>query len=395
MSMKLSLPTFLGILILISSCTSHADNKFRKFTLQGQINGNDTGLIFLTYWSDKSRIYDTTKIKDGRFIFSGKISEPTSAVLSSRNDSDRVFIYIEPRKMKISLSKGEFEKCTMTGSQTQNESDLLKKMEEPIYERLLILKEQGIKINDSIKISEAGPTILLLEKKAEVIDSLWSMTRKELGPLELKFVLEHPKSFLTLFYILRLDEEVISVDSVKSIFDGLDNSLKESTYGKSILEEIRKKENVQIGAVIPDIKIIDIDNQTITFSQFRDKNDVLIDFWASWCVPCRESFPHLKEIYSKYHPKGLEIIAVAWLDLNKKTWTEAINQEKVDMWYNATTMFRNGEINNKDISDNFSVPAIPFTLLIDKTGRIIYRNVGYSKESEESLDKMLSRIFEN
>ena len=138
--------------------------------------------------------------------------------------------------------------------------------------------------------------------------------------------------------------------------------LKESSYGKNILDDIRKKENVQIGAVIPAINIIDIDNQTITFSQFRDKNVVLIDFWASWCVPCRESFPHLREIYSKYHPKGLEIIAVAQLDLNKEEWIEAINQEKIDMWYNATTVFRDGEVNNKDISDNLFVPAIPFTL---------------------------------
>ena len=394
--MKLSFTSFLCILILISSCTSHADNNLRNFTLQGQINGNDTGLIFLTYWSDKSRIYDTTKIKDGRFIFSGKISEPTSAVLSSRNDSDRVFIYIEPSKMKISVSKDKFEECKMTGSKTQNESDLLNKMEKPFYDKISILRDQNNKINDSIKKSKDDSSKILFEKKAEEIDKLWSQTRKKIDSIQIKFVLENPKSFLAIVYLQMLGaNEVISLDSTKSIFNGLDITLKESSYGKNILDDIRKKENVQIGAIVPDINIIDINNQTITFSQFRDKNVVLIDFWASWCVPCRESFPHLREIYSQYHPKGLEIIAVAWLDKNKETWIETINQEKVDMWYNATTIFRNGEINNKDISDNFYVPAIPFTLLIDKTGKIIYRHVGYSKESEASLDKLLAQIFEN
>jgi thiol-disulfide isomerase/thioredoxin len=393
--MKLSLPYFLGILILISSCTSHIDNKFSKFSLQGKISGQDSGLIILTYWSDKARIYDTTKIKDGGFIFSGKISEPTSALLSGRNDSDRVYIYIEPREMKISLSKGEFEKCKMTGSKTQSESDLLNKMGKPFYDRISILREQNNKIKDSIKNSKNDSSKIFFEKKAEVIDRQWSQTRRKIDSVQIKFVMENPKSFISVVQLqVLVSNEVISLDSTKSIFNGLDITLRESSYGKYIIEDIRKKENVQIGSVVPDLNIIDIDNQTINFSQFRNKNVVLIDFWASWCVPCRESFPHLREIYSQYHPKGLEIIAVAWLDLNKKTWTEAINQEKVDMWYHATTMFRNGEINNKDISDNFSVPAIPFTLLIDKTGRIIYRNVGYSKESEESLDKLLAQIFD-
>lgn len=394
--MKKTLPTFVAIIFLISSCTSHADNEFRKFTLQGQISGQNSGLIVLTYWSDNARIYDTTKIKDGRFIFTGKIVEPTSAVMSGRNDSDRVFIYIEPGKMKISLSKGEFEKCKMTGSKTQNESDLLNKMEKPFHDNILFLRDQNNKINDSIKNSIDDSTKMLFEKKAEEIDKLWSQVRKKIDSTQIKYVMENPKSFISIVTLYMLGaNEVISLDSTKSIFNRLDNSLKESIYGKNIIEDIRKKENVQIGVVVPDINIIDINNQTITFSQFRDKNVVLIDFWASWCVPCRESFPHLREIYSKYHPQGLEIIAVAWLDKNKETWIEAINQEKVDMWYNATTMFRNGEINNKDISDNFSVPAIPFTLVIDKTGKIIYRHVGYSKESEASLDELLSQIFEN
>ena len=394
--MKLFPSTFLGILILISSCTSHTDNEFRKFTLQGQISGQDSGLLVLTYWSDNARIYDTTRIKDGRFIFNGKIVEPTSAVMSGRNDSDRVFIYIEPGKMKISLSKGAFEKCKMTGSKTQNESALLNKMEKPFLERMSILRDQNNKINDSIKNSLDDSTKMQFEKKAEEIDILWSQVRKKIDSTQIKYVMENPKSFISMVTLYMLGaNKVISLDSTKSIFDRLDKSLKASIYGKNIIEEIRKKENVQIGAIVPDINIIDINNQTITFSQFRDKNVVLIDFWASWCMPCRESFPHLREIYSKYHPQGLEIIAVAWLDRDKLTWTEAINQEKIGMWYNATTIFRNGEINNKDISDNFSVPAIPFTLLIDKTGKIIYRHVGYSKESEASLDKLLAQIFEN
>lgn len=393
--MKTTLPAFLAFIFLIFSCTSHTDKNYKKFTLKGEINGQDSGKIVLSYWSDNARIYDTTKIKNGKFIFTGKIFEPTQAVLNGGNDLNTAWIYLEPRNMKISLSIDKYEECKMTGSKTQNESDLLNKMEKPFHDRISILRDQNNIINDSIKNSKNDSSKILFEKKAEEIDKLWSQTRKKIDSIQIKYVMENPKSFLAIVYLQMLGgNEVISLDSTKSIFNSLDNSLKESSYGKNIIEDIRKKENDQIGAVVPDIKIIDIDNQTHTLSQFRDKNVVLIDFWASWCVPCRESLPHLKEIYSKYHPKGLEIIAVAWLDLNKETWTEAINQENIGMWYNVTTIFRNGEERNEDITDNFSVPAIPFILLIDKTGRIIYRHVGYSKESEKSLDRLLSQIFE-
>jgi thiol-disulfide isomerase/thioredoxin len=384
------------LIILISSCTSHTDKNSTEFTLQGKINRQDSGTITLSYFHNKTSINDTSKIENGKFIFAGKISEPTQAILNGGNDLNSVWIYLEPRKMKISLSKDKYEECKMTGSKTQNESDLLNKMLKPFYGRISILRNQNNEINDSIKNSKNDSSKTLYEKRGEEINKQLSLTIKEIDSIEIKYVLENPKSFLTIVCLQKLgNREIISLDSTKSIFYGLDNSLKKSSYGKNIIEDIRKKENVQIGAVIQDISIIDIDNQTITFSQFRDKNIVLIDFWASWCVPCRESFPHLKEIYSKYHPKGLEIIAIARLDLNKEAWTEAINQEKIDMWYNASTIFRNGEINNKDITDNLFVPAIPFTLLIDKTGRIIYRHVGYSKESEEPLDRLLSKIFEN
>ncbi|MBK7627295.1 MAG: AhpC/TSA family protein [Bacteroidales bacterium] len=328
--MKLSHSTILGILILISSCTSHSDKEFQKFTLQGQISGQDTGSIVLTYWSDNARIYDTTRIKNGRFIFTGKIVEPISAVMSGRNDSDRVFIYIEPNKMKISVSKGNFEECIMTGSKTQDDAVLLSKMEKPIHERFAMLRDQKNKISESIKKTLEDSSKMLFEKKAEEINMQWTQNKKKLDSIKIKFVIDNPKSFLSVAQLEMLgSNEVVSLDSTKSIFNGLDITLKESSNGKNILDEIRKKENVQIGAKVPDINIKDINNQTITFSQFRDKNVVLIDFWASWCVPCRESFPHLREIYSQYHPQGLEIIAIAWLDKNKETWIEAINQEKL------------------------------------------------------------------
>lgn len=395
--MRISLTSFLSFLILVSSCTSHSVKNSNEFTLQGEINGQDSGIIVLSYPRDKTSIHDTSKIENGKFLFMGKISEPTQAILSDKNDINRVFVFLEPRRMKIFLSKDKYEECKMTGSKTQNESDLLNKIEKPFYERILALRDQKNKINDSIKNTKDDSAKILLEKKAEEIDRLWSQTRKRIDSIEIKFVLQNPKSFLTIFKLPWLgNREVISLDSTKSIFNGLANSLKESSYGKNLIEDIRKKENILVGAQAPDFKATDLNQQTLTLSQFKGESFVLLDFWASWCVPCRESLPHLRTIYNKYHSKGFDIIAVS-TDESRKAWIEAVKQYSTGMWYHIliAEKWPNGPITNDDIFQNYYNTAIPEQILIDKNGKIIYRHVGYSKESEESLDRLLFKIFEN
>jgi len=394
--MKTFLCSFLVILILICSCTSQPDKNSKKFTLQGEINSQDTGIIILEYISDSTLINDTAKIENGKFLFTGRILEPTHASLYGRKYLELARIYIEPQMMKISIFKDKPLGSKMTGSKTQTEYDLLTKTEEPIHERLSMLKAQGIIINDSIKNSKDGPAKLLLEKKIEEIDSLWSEARDELYPIELKFVLENPKSFVTLDYLPRLESrEIISLDSLKSIFNRLDNSLRKSHRAKYITEDIRKKENVSIGNQAPDFKATELNQQTVTLSQFKGKSIVLLDFWASWCVPCRQSMPHIRSIYKKYHPKGLDVIAVS-VDEKRNAWIEAVKQDSIDKWYNIliAEKWPNGPWTNDDIFQNYYYTAIPEQFLIDKNGKIIYRHIGYSLESEELLDKQLSQIFD-
>jgi peroxiredoxin len=397
--MKTSLSSLVVILMLIYSCTSQPYKNSKKFTLQGEINGQDSGRVVLNYPYNDILIHDTTRITNGKFVFTGKILEPTEATLNGRNKLNRLFVFLEPRKMKIFLTKDNFEECKMTGSRTQNDFDLLNKTKKPFYERILILRDQYMKIDDSIKNLTNGPTKVFLEKKVDEINKLWSQTSKKMDSIDIKFVLENPKSFLAVVQLHILEgNEIISLDSAKSIFNGLDNSFKRSTYGKYITEDIRKKENIRIGNQAPDFKATDLNQQTVTLSQFKGKSVVLLDFWASWCVPCRQSIPHLKTLYKKYHSNGFEVIAVSE-DISRKAWIDAVKQDSTGMWYHIPIAEKYAagpsQITNDDIYQNYFVQAIPVQLLIDKNGKIIYRHVGYSKESEESMDRLLSKVFEN
>jgi peroxiredoxin len=395
--MKITISIFLFMLIVIYSCTSYSDKNSKNFTLHGEIDGQDTGKVVLRYFLNTTLIRDTAEIKRGKFIFTGMIFEPVTATLRDVNDLELAFIYLEPRKMKIVLAKDKIAEFKMTGSKTQTEFELVNKMEGLISERLSMLKEQRHKISDSINKSKDGPAKLMLENKAAEIDSLWSKTRDQLDIIELKFILENPKSFLTPYYLLRIEErEVITLDSVKSILNGFVDPIRNSKYGKLITEDIRKKENTLIDAQAPDFKALDLNQQTVTLSQFKEKSVLLLDFWASWCVPCRKSIPHLKKIFNKYHSKGLDVIAIS-VDEDRKSWIEAVKQDSIGKWYNIliAEKWPYGPITTDDIFQNYYYRGVPELMLIDKNGKIIKRFGGYSKENEESLDSLLNKIFDN
>lgn len=397
--MKSTVLHYLILILLITSCTSQIVKNDREFVLNGEINGQDSGQVFLQYVPDSTWVTDTAAIKNGKFLFKGKIAEPSKARLKYGDDLNSVDIYIEPRKMKIVLQKNKFAECQMTGSKAQDELVLLKKMEEPIHSILEMQKKQKSNLEDSIKNSTNEHVRLQLEKKVEEIKQKWSMTCESSDSIWLKFVLENPKSYVTpyYFYMLEGNNEVISLDSIKSIFNGLDNSIQNSYYGKLISDDIRRKENIRIGAQAPEFKVIDLNGQVITLSKFRGKI-VLLDFWASWCIPCRAGFSHLKNLYKQYHHQGFEVIAVS-TDRNREAWTMAVKQDSIEMWYHvpATEKYAAGpsQWTKDDIIKNYFVRAVPVQLLIDKEGKIVGRWHVKSQENEDTLDKELKKIFNN
>lgn len=396
--MKSTVLHHLVFIFLITSCTSQIVKNDKEFVLNGEINGQDSGRIFLQYVPDSTWVTDTTAIKNGKFIFKGKIAEPSRARLKTGDDLNSVDIFIVSGKMKIVLQKDKFAECQMTGSKAQDELVSLKKMEEPIYSMLEMQKKQKSNLEDSIKNSTKEHMRLQLEKKVEEIDREWSITRERIDSIWHKFVLENPKSYVTPYYLQTLEvNEVISLDSLKSIFNGLDNSIQKSYYGKLISDDIRRKENIRIGAQAPKFKAIDLNGQVITLDKFKGKI-VVLDFWASWCIPCRAGFPHLKNLYKQYHHKGFEVIAVS-TDWNRDAWKKAVKQDSIEMWYHVPVAQKyvagRSYWTRDDIIKNYFVQAVPVQLLIDKEGKIVGRWLGKSQENEDALDKELKEIFNN
>ena len=384
---------FLLLCLTLTNCkpTEKQDN---QFTLNGKIIGQDAGTIIIRYVPDSIVVYDTIQVIKGEFVFKGTINYPVQVNLNAGNQLNETRLYIEPGVMNLVLTKDKFAGFKLTGSKTQEESELLEKMMEPAYKIVQPFVDQISKNLDLINDSPDEAIKKQLEKENKEIEMRRFKTlNDESSRIWLSFVKSHPKSFLVPQHLKMLeDRNYMSFDSLKVNVNKLDSKVKESRDGKNLLKYIRIKENTQIGKIAPDFNAVDSNNQPVTLSQFRGKNVVLIELWASWCAPCRQGFPYLKTMHRKYNQKGFEIIAIALGDIDKKTWMSAVKEEGIDNWYNMATQFRQGESFNNNIFQNYRGP-VPQSFLIDKEGEIIGSWGFYSKADEETLDKILDKLL--
>jgi peroxiredoxin len=396
--MKKKYTILLTILVLIYSCNSHNESGLKQFTLAGTIDKVDTGIVVLKYFLEENLLCDTAKITNGNFRFKGKLIEPSLAILYWGKDHQS-FIYLDPAKMKISLSEESYPEFRMTGSKTQSDFEALQKSTKRIEDKILSLVKKRNSITDSIKISADEYLRSSLEKRLNKTNDSLSIFNKKIDSVKIQFVVKNPASFCSVNTLWELGgNENISPDSVMILLNGLNNSLKNSIIGRYISDDIRKKLNVRPGALAPDFKALDINQKPVTLSQFKGKNVVLLDFWGSWCDACRRNVPRLKETYSRYHSKGLEIVAVT-LDMDKQAWIDAIHKDGTEMWFNipAAENYASGGkyITNDDIYKNYFVGSLPTQILISKEGKIINLWGGGSDDVEVSIDKTLSELLSN
>lgn len=150
-----------------------------------------------------------------------------------------------------------------------------------------------------------------------------------------------------------------------------------SKFTQQLQLRVAQARRVRIGAMAPDFTLNNIAGNKITLSALRNKNIVLLDFWASWCLPCRKENPALKKIYAKYKTVGLEIIGVS-TDENAKSWKKAVKKDGLT-WMQAISK-------GSDIQQVYGIKAVPSNVLISKNGEIIARNV-----KPEELEKILAR----
>lgn len=339
--------------------------QINQFKLTGKITAPQNKYVYLGYVDkDGKDIKDSCLLRTGNFYFKGNISEPTMAYLKGNlkfmDDAENPNItdfYLEPKNMTALLSYNHFKQAKITNSKTQLE-----------YEKL-------------------NKQYATIDKKS---DSLYEKFSK----VSYQFIAAHPNSYVSAFQ-LTLYKTRWPVDSVKLLYNNLSPSIRNSFDGKEIKETISEIDDNSAGKRAKEFSATNVNGSLISLSDFKNKY-VLLDFWGSWCVPCRQSTPHLIDLFKKYHNNDLDIIGVAEeYDGTGAAWKTAIKKDGTDIWYNVLSGLNidkdKGVDNSQSIVKKFGVHVFPTKILIDRTGIIIGRYEG--TDNEAVLDKKLSEIF--
>ncbi|WP_207531792.1 TlpA disulfide reductase family protein [Desertivirga arenae] len=394
--------TILCLFSLANLGMSQAQEK--PFTLMGKIKGQSSGYIRLFYSVGEEYKKDSAAIINGAFRFKGTLIEPTMAYIMggttspAMGDPNTASFFIEPQAQEIELIAGDFANLKVTGSKTQLEYQELERLKKKQKEKLKPISAAYNKANmeymAAVKAKEPEVKQEALKAKATAIKDQMDPYYEEIGRIDNEYVRTHPDSYLTA-YSLRFRISQMKVDEAKAVYENLTPRIKESSNGKLIAEEIKKLEAGSSGAVASLFSTSDINGQPLSLADFKGKNYVLLDFWASWCVPCRKGNPHLLSLYRKYKDKGLEIVGVSDDDSNLEAWRKAIDKDEIGVWKHVLRGLKRtstGFDRSNDISEAYGIHSLPTKILIDKDGIIVGR-YGGGGENDEAMEKKLAEIF--
>jgi thiol-disulfide isomerase/thioredoxin len=374
---------FMSFIISVAAQSQKSAN----FTIKGTIKGRSDGFIYLSYAAGGEKYkQDSAKISNGTFQFKGTIKEPVMATLMgslkirNMDDPNLGSMFIEAKPMKLAVTEGAFKDLVLTGSKTNDEQQQLNKLKAPIRKEM----EPVLNAYRNEKDHE----------KAAAIRDQFEPFNERMDKLDQAFIASHPDSYLSA-YLMRFKMSSLNASDAQAIYNKWTNRIKQSNGGKEVAEEIKKLQSGSPGGKATMFAAKDINGALLNLADFKGKKYVLLDFWASWCVPCRKGNPHLLSLYSKYKDQGLEIIGVSDDDGKPEAWKKAVEQDKIGVWKHVLRGLKRTETGydkSNDISENYGIHTLPTKILIDKDGVIVGR-YGGGGENDDAMDKKLAEIF--
>ncbi|TSJ40542.1 AhpC/TSA family protein [Mucilaginibacter corticis] len=397
---------------LLQHTSAQSVSTGKPFTIKGVVTGAKVDSATLYYEGEGGKyMHQTVPVKNNQFTLTGNIPHAVSSriifkktkeVIPREKQEERMReFYIEPGMMILKGDPVNVKTLIMTGSKTQTEYEALNSKIESIRLEEKPLEAKYMKANEEYMNAEKN------KKSAAVLDSLKYIAADIHDQFEpynarikrdtYKFFTEHPNSYVTL-NMMRYYVSSMSLDSAKQIYNAFNSELKATPDARDIDEHIKQIEAGSPGAIAPLFTKTDINGKALSLADFKGKY-VMLDFWASWCVPCRKSNPHMIELYNKYKAKGFDVIGIADDDRKIAVWNAAVAKDGVGIWHNVLRGLDMDKImknikNPEDLDQQYGIASIPTKILIGPDGKILGRYGDSYGGTEEDMDKMLASIFD-
>ncbi len=342
---------------LVASCNGIREGK--EFRISGNLTGVEESTMIYYRQSDGSDLttVDSAVLTDGRFVFKGSLDYPQMIYLQIGDSRQMINIFAENTDMEVSSSVDSLDKTIVRGSVSHDELIAFNAHMKPLdaeYASLISRYREAAANNDSE----------LLQKIDEEYDDLSNRQKKGI----LEFLDDKNASFLKPYLIRRQLSYQIDGPELETLITPIEPEVRISKDYVFLAERVETLKRVAIGQQAPDFTLSDPEGNPVSLSSLNG-NYVLIDFWASWCGPCRRENPNVVQLYNEYSSKGFEILGVS-LDEDREKWVQAINDDQLT-WRHVSDLRRWGS----EAGKLYGVNSIPHTVLIDPDGIIIAKNL--------------------
>ena len=341
-----------------------------SFTVKGTVGKlNSPSKVYLSYRQNKTVITDSASIKNGMFELKGQVSNPVKAKLvldhagkglQSLRTPDFVELYLEKGVVSLT-SKDSVYNAVVVGSVVNDDNRKLTEKLAAAKNKMKVMMAEYYAAPDEKKKSK---------EFQDETEKRYNAITKEIQEIESAFIRDNPNSYVSLDIIKNTGGSIPNVEVLDSLFKSLTETIRNSSAGKEFSERIDKLKLVAVGAIAPDFTQMTPENQPVKLSDFKGKY-VLIDFWASWCGPCRAENPNVVKVYNQYKDNGFTVLGIS-LDNEKgrDAWLKAINKDQLT-WTQVSDL--KGWYN--EVAALYSVKAVPQNFLIDPNGKIIAKNL--------------------
>ncbi|WP_278365611.1 TlpA disulfide reductase family protein [Phocaeicola barnesiae] len=377
----------IGVCSMIS-CTSNPNG----FIIEGDVEGLPDGTVVQLYpvCHESSSPIATDTLQDGKFLFEGQVEEPLAARLIVKDGYGSTSLMLSKGKQtltgQITSQKQEnnvsydFQQVDLSGSEltdryrslmeVRNKLDSIYNEKSKRYEQIYAAvnaarqKQNQTLIDSLLQCAEY--------KEAVRADSLFFVKVKDSYH---KVIMDNKDSFWGPLMLISLTTYLTEADS--TWYKEFSQEAQNSYYGKMVKNEIWPAEKKGLQA--PDFQVTASNGEQTSLKELSaNKKYILIDFWASWCKPCRKEIPNLKKLYELYAAKGFQIISIS-IDKKEKEWQKALDEEQLS-WPNF--------LDNGEVASLYKVKFIPTMYLIDEQGTIVCENL-----KGEELSNKLAELF--